>query len=199
MKINYFDQPITKRFIDAFPKFYWEDGDNPENKSIYFYHQWLESPFYTSGEECFDKENMKKVYNHLLAHFYNWHFKYLEDLGILLNIFKRIEEYWPNAYERVNLASQLRKMSLSQYADSGKIISSQGQNPKTRKTMSDLIDHVDSQTANFRLKSEEQTIKDKFVSLFDGIMDDFMEKFRDLFVQIYSGVNDYLYRNYKEE
>lgn len=190
MKPNYFNNPISKRFIDAFPKFKADEGEEVN----YFWEAWQQSPFFKSTTD-FTEEDLKEIYNHLMANYYNWHFIYLDDLGITLNVFHIIEEYYPNVKERLNLAEQIRNLSLEEFEKSGISINSQGANPKIATEMDALIDLVDNQTANFQLKSKEQTLRAKFMSLYDGIMDEFIERFRPLFVKLYTGVNSYIYRN----
>lgn len=186
---NYFENPITKRFIDAFPLF---ERPSQDDTNIYFWEGWQQSPFY---DPSITKDQMKDCYFHLLAQYYNWHFIYPDDLGIALNIYHTIHDYYPNVIVRLDLVDQLRKMTLDEFKKSGITINSQGANPKIETDMDKLIDLVDSQTANFQLKSDEQVIKAKFMSLYDGIFDDFVDKFKDYFVKLYSGVNDYLYKN----
>lgn len=186
---NYFEHPITKRFIDAFPKF---ERECEEDTKVYFWEGWQQSPFY---DVSISKEDIKSCYYHLLAKYYDWHFIYQDDLGISLNIYHTIHDYYPNVIERLKLAEQLRNMSLDEFKKSGITINSQGQNPKIPTNMDKLIDLVDSQTANFQLKSTEQVIRAKFMSLYDGIMDDFVDKFKEYFVKLYSGVNSYIYCN----
>lgn len=186
MRKNYFNKPITKRFIDAFPKFKAEEGSG----KTYFWEAWQDSPFYLDE---LTEEDLKNCYNHLLAKFYNWHYIYMDDLGISLNTFDIIHDYYPNVKERLILAEELRKLNLEDYAKSNISINSSGQNPKIKTQMDELIDLVDTQNANFQKKSPEQTIRTKFISLFDGIMDDFLLRFQSLFVKIYTGVNEYIY------
>ena len=188
---NYFVKPIRKRFIDAFPKFKDETGQKK-----YFWEAWQESPFFDSN---LTEEDLLKIYNHLKADFYNSHFIYPDDLGITLNVFKIIEEYYPNVKVRLDLVNQLRQLSLDEFKKSGISISSSGSNPKVATEMDKLIDLVDSQNANFQLKSQEQVLKAKFISLYDGIMDEFILRFKPLFVKMYNGVYDYLYINEEEE
>lgn len=189
---NYFNKPISKRFIDAFPKFKADEGE----EETYFWESWLQSPFYTSD---FTEEEMKGIYNHLLAEFYNSHFIYLDDLGIRLNVFHIIDEYYPNVKERILLVNRLRDLTLDEFKESGMAIDSQGSNPKTATQMKELINLVDTQTASFQLKSEEQAIKTKFFALYDGVMEEFIGRFKKCFVKIYSGLTDYLYFNPIEE
>lgn len=190
MRPNYFNKPITKRFIDAFPKFEAESEDDVND--MYFWEAWQESPFYDS---TFTKADIKDIYNHLMAAYYNWHYVYMEDLGITLSTFHIIHDYWPNCKERLSLVSQMRALSLDNFAKSGITITSQGANPKTTEAMDELIDLVDSQQANFQLKSQEQTLKAKFMALYDGVMDEFIDRFKPLFVKLYNGVNSYIYQN----
>lgn len=190
MRPNYFTKPITKRFIDAFPKFEAESEDDVND--MYFWEAWQESPFYDS---TFTKADIKDIYNHLMAAYYNWHYVYMEDLGITLSTFHIIHDYWPNCKERLSLVSQMRGLSLDNFAKSGITITSQGANPKTAEAMDELIDLVDSQQANFQLKSQEQTLKAKFMALYDGVMDEFIDRFKPLFVKLYNGVNSYIYQN----
>lgn len=192
MRRNFFKKPITKRFIDAFPKF--EDTD--EENINYFWETWQASPFYDS---TIPKADLKDIYNHLLAAYYNWHYVYMDDLGIALNTMHIIHDYYPNCKERLSLVSQLRELTVDDFAKSGIQINSQGANPKTATDMDELIDLVDSQSANFQLRSTEGAIRAKFNSLFDGVMDEFIDRFKDLFVKLYSGVTSYIYRNPLEE
>lgn len=187
---NYFKSPITKRFIDAFPKF--KRDDDEDDTKVYFWEGWQKSPFYDAN---IAEDKMKDCYYHLLAAFYDWHFIYKDDLGISLNVYHTIHDYYPNVITRLDLVEQLRNLTLDEFKKSGITINSQGANPKIATDMDKLIDLVDSQTANFQLKSTEQVIKAKFMSLYDGIFDDFVDKFKDYFVKLYSGVNDYLYLN----
>lgn len=189
---NYFIKPIRKRFIDAFPKFKNDGTDD----NVYFWEAWQQSPFYN---EKLTETDLKDIYNHLLADYYNWHFIYPDDLGITLNVFKIIEEYYPNVKVRLDLVDQLRTLSLDEFKKSGISITSSGANPKVAREMDELIDLVDSQNANFQLKSQEQVLKAKFISLYDGIMDEFISRFKPLFVKMYNGVYDYLYINKEEE
>lgn len=189
---NYFNAPISKRFIDAFPKF--KKGEEEENK--YFWETWLESPFYDSN---LTENDLKDIYNHLLAAYYNWHFIYLDDLGIALNVMHVIEDYYPNVKERLKLAKEIRDISLEAFKKSGIQINSTGTNPKTVTNMDELIDLVDSQQATFQMKSEEQAIRGKFNSLVDGVMEEFVDRFKYMFVKLYSGVNDYIFCNPIEE
>lgn len=193
MRPNYFNTPITKRFIDAFPKFKRADVSDTTN---YFWETWKASPFYTADLVEADLQN---CYNHLLAHFYNWHFIFQDDFGISLNIFETIEEYYPNVKVRLDLLDQLRNLSVEEFEKSGISIQSAGSNPKIATEMDELIDLVDSQNASFQLKSREQTLRAKFMSLYDGIMDDFANRFKPFFVKLYSGVNSYIYENPIEE
>ena len=192
MRRNYFEQPITKRFIDAFPKFEADDGEDTK----YFWETWQDSPFYDS---TLTKSDIKDVYNHLLAAYYNWHYVYMDDLGIALNTMHIIHDYYPNCKERLSLVSQLRALTVDEFAKSGINITSQGANPKTATEMDELIELVDSQNANFTLRSEEGAMRAKFNSLYDGVMDDFIGRFKGLFVKLYNGVNSYIYRNPLEE
>lgn len=192
MRKNYFNKPITKRFIDAFPKF---EAEEEEDKK-YFWEIWQESPFYDS---TLAKNDLKDIYNHLLAAYYNWHYVYMDDLGISLNTMHIIHDYFPNCKERLSLVSQLRALTIDDFKKSGLNINSQGANPKIATDMDELIGLVDSQTANFQLRSDEGAIRMKFNSLYDGIMDEFIGRFKDLFVKLYSGVNSYIYQNYIEE
>lgn len=185
---NYFNDPITKRFIDAFPKFKNDGTDDLK----YFWETWLESPFY---DNKLTEEDLKNIYNHLLASYYDWHFIYMDDLGIALNVFHIIEDYYPNTKIRLQLVEQLRDMDLEEFKKSGISINSSGANPKVATEMDNLIDLVDSQSANFQLKSTEQTLRAKFNSLYDGVMDDFIMRFKPLFVKLYSGVDSYIYQN----
>lgn len=189
---NYFVKPIRKRFIDAFPKFK-NDGTD---ENMYFWEAWQQSPFYN---ESLTEIDLKHIYDHLLADYYNWHFIYPDDLGITLNVFKIVEEYYPNVKVRLDLVEQLRTLSLDEFKKSGISITSSGANPKVAREMDELIDLVDSQNANFQLKSQEQVLKAKFISLYDGIMDEFILRFKPLFVKMYNGVYDYLYINKEEE
>lgn len=191
MRRNYFKHPVRKRFIDAFPKFKDPDGDK-----TYFWETWLSSPFYDSS---LAESDLEEIYNHLLAAFYNWHYVYPDDLGISLNTMHIIHDYYPNVKERLDLVDQLRALTVEDFAKSGIQIDSQGQNPKTATDMDELIGLVDSQNASFQLRSEEGAIRAKFASLVDGIMDEFVDRFKPLFVKLYSGVNSYIYTNKFDE
>lgn len=192
MIYNYFVNPIRKRFIDAFPKFKNDGTDD----NVYFWEAWQQSPFYN---ESLTETDLKNIYNHLLADYYNWHFIYPDDLGITLNVFKIIDEYYPNVKVRLDLVEQLRNLSLDEFKKSGITINSSGQNPKIATEMDELIDLVDSQNASFQLKSHEQVLRAKFMALYDGIMDEFIARFKPLFVKLYSGVESYLYINCEQE
>lgn len=194
MRRNYFEYPITKRFKDAFPKFKAGESDPEDVK--YFWETWTDSPFYDS---TLTEDDLENVYNHLLARYYNWHYVYLDDLGIALNTMHIIHDYYPNCKERLKLVKDLRDLTVDDFAKSGITIDSQGSNPKTATDMDELIDLVDSQNASFQLRSEEGAIRAKFNSLFDGVMDEFIDRFKDLFVKLYSGVNSYIYQNPIEE
>ena len=185
---NYFVNPIRKRFVDAFPKFKNDGTDD----NVYFWEAWQQSPFYN---ESLAETDLKHIYDHLLADYYNWHFIYPDDLGITLNVFKIIDEYYPNVKVRLDLVEQLRNLSLDEFKKSGITINSSGQNPKIATEMDELIDLVDSQNASFQLKSHEQVLRAKFMALYDGIMDEFIARFKPLFVKLYSGVESYLYIN----
>ena len=189
---NYFNSPITKRFIDAFPKFKADEGED----KVYFWEGWQQSPFF---DFRLQEEDLSKIYYHLRAKYYNWHFIYMDDLGISDNIYHIIEDYYPNVKERLELISQLRNMTIEDFKASGTFVDSSGMNPKIPKAMNELIDLVDSQTASFQLKSQEQALKAKFMSLYDGVMEEFIDRFKPLFVKLYSGVNDYIYQNPIEE
>lgn len=191
MRRNYFRKPITKRFIDAFPKFKDEDG-----QEIYFYEAWQASPFYDAN---ITESELEDIYNHLLAQFYNWHYVYMDDLGIVLNTMHLIHDYYPNVKQRLDLVAQLRTMTVADFAKSGIQIDSQGQNPKIATEMDELIDLVDTQNASFQIRSQEGAIRAKFASLVDGIMDEFIDRFKPLFVKLYSGINSYIYTNKFDE
>lgn len=187
---NYFEKPIRKRFIDAFPKF---ERDDDEDESIsYFWETWTDSPFYLSA---LTKDDLKEIYHHLMAAYYDWHFIYPDDLGIKYNVMHVIEEYYPNVKERLSLVAQIRGLTLDAFKKSGINIQSSAQNPRIATDMDELVDLVDSQVADFQLKSDEQALRAKFMSLYDGIIDEFIERFRYMFVRLYNGVNSYLYIN----
>ena len=184
MRKNYYNKPISKTFIQAFPTF--------ES----FFEIWGKSPFFTNK---FTEDDLHHIYNHLLTAYYNWHFIYLDDLGIFLNVFHIIEEYYPNVKVRLELAEELRNMTVDEFKKSGLRISSTGSNPKIETAMDDLIKLVDSQNADFQLRSQEQALRTKFSSLIDGIFEDFIERFRPLFTKLYNGLTDYIYENPVEE
>ena len=194
MHRNYFTKPITKRFKDAFPKFE-ADNDDPADVK-FFWETWQDSPFYTN---TLSKSDLEDIYNHLLAAYYNWHYVYMDDLGIALNTMHIIHDYYPNCKERLSLVAQLRALTVDDFAKSGIQINSQGANPKTATDMDELIDLVDSQNASFQLRSTEGAIRAKFNALYDGVMDEFIGRFKDLFVKLYNGVNSYIYQNPIEE
>ncbi len=185
---NYFLKPITKRFIDAFPKFKQDVGET----TLYFWETWLASPFYDSN---LTEDDISKIYYHLLAEYYNSHFIYMDDLGISLNVMHIIEEYYPNCKERLKLVDDMRNLSLDEFKKSGIQIQSSGANPKVETAMDELIGFMDAQNANFQLKSTEQVLKAKFMSLYDGVMEEFVSRFKPLFVKLYNGVNSYIYQN----
>lgn len=192
MHSQYFEKPISKRFIDAFPKFKDELGEGKN----YFYETWQKSPFYL---EELEEEDLKDIYNHMMAKYYNWHYVYLDDFGIAMNTMHVIHDFYPNTKERLQIAKNLKDMSLEEFKKSGMIIDSQGANPKTATEMDELIGLVDSQSASFQLKSQEQALRAKFLSLYDGIMDEFLARFDYQFVKLYNGVNNYIYRNKEDE
>ena len=185
---NYFNNPITKRFIDAFPKFKADEGEDTK----YFWETWQISPFYNS---TLTEDDLSKIYYHLLAQYYNLHYIYLDDLGIALNTMHIIEEFYPNCKERLKLVDDMRNLSLDDFKKSGVNIQSSGANPKIATEMNELIDLVDSQNASFQLKSTEQVLKAKFLALYDGVMEQFIDRFKPCFVKLYSGVNSYIYKN----
>ena len=189
---QHFNKPITKRFIDAFPKF---KADQDEDVK-YFWETWKDSPFYLS---TLTETDLKEIYNHLLATYYNWHFIYLDDLGISLNVMHIIEEYFPNCKERLKIADDIRAMTYDEFKKSGIQINSSGSNPKIATEMDELIDLVDSQNASFQIKSPEQVARAKFFALQDGIWENFIERFAYQFVKLYNGVNNYLYSNPLDE
>ena len=189
---QHFNRPITKRFIDAFPKF---KADQDEDVK-YFWETWQDSPFYLS---TLTETDLKDIYNHLLASYYNWHFIYLDDLGISLNVMHIIEEYFPNCKERLKIADDIRAMTYDEFKKSGIQINSSGSNPKIATEMDELIDLVDSQNASFQIKSPEQVARAKFFALQDGIWENFIERFAYQFVKLYNGVNNYLYSNPLDE
>ena len=80
MHRNYFVKPIRKRFIDAFPKF---KADGDDDWGTYFWETWQASPFYDS---TLTEDDLKGIYNHLMAEYYNWHFIYPDDFGIAMNV-----------------------------------------------------------------------------------------------------------------
>ena len=123
----------------------------------------------------------------------------MDDLGISLNVMHIIEEYYPNCKERLNLVEQMRNLSVDEFKKSGMNIQSNGANPKIETAMDELIGFMDSQNASFQLKSTEQTLKAKFMSLYDGVMEEFVLRFKPLFVKLYNGVNSYLYQNPTEK
>ena len=190
---NSFKAPISKRFIDAYPQFKRTDPDDTTN---YFWESWQMSPFYNAN---FTEDDLLHIYDHLCAEYYNWHFIYMDDYGINMNVFHLIEEYYPNTKTRLELAKDLRELSLKEFKKSGININSQGNNPKLKKDMDELIDQIDSQNASFQLKSLEQTIRAKFFALVDGVMTEFIDRFKPLFVKLYSGVNNYIYFNEEED
>lgn len=192
MRKNYFEKPWTKRFIDAFPKFKIDANDPEDTGKVYFWEGWQNSPFYLN---TLTEQDLSDIYYHLRAEFYNWHFIFTDDRGISDNVFHIIEDYYPNTKERMQLVEDIRALSLEEFKKSGTFIDSSGSNPKTPTEMNELIDLVDSQTASFQLKSEEQALKTKFNSLYDGVFQEFLDRFKPLFVKLYSGVNDYIYRN----
>lgn len=191
MRRNYFKYPITKRFIDAFPKFKDEDG-----QKTYFWETWLASPFYDAS---LTESDLEDVYNHLLAQFYNWHYVYIDDIGIALNTMRLIKDYFPNTKERLNLVNSLRGLTIDEFKNSNVQIDSQAQNPKIKTAMDELVNLVDSQNASFQKRSEESALKAKFASLYDGVYQDFLDRFKPLFVKLYSGVNNYIYTNKFDE
>ena len=192
MRINHFNKPIRKRFIDAFPKFKQDAGDTLD----YFWETWQKSPFYLN---TLTEQDLQEIYWHLMAAYYNWHFIYPDDLGISLNVMHIIHEYFPNVKERLNIVSQIRGLTLQEFKDSGTDIMSEGQNPKVEQAMNEFIDLVDNQTVSFSLKSDEQALKAKFYSLYDGVFDEFIDRFKEQFVVLYNGVNDYIYSNKFDE
>lgn len=187
---NFFNKPITKRFIDAFPKFKREAEDTED--TLYFWEAWQASPFYDSN---LTENDLKDIYWHLMAKYYNWHYIYMDDLGIALNTYDIIHDYFPNCKERLKLVNDLRALTLEEFKKSGIAIDSQAANPKIATNMDELVNLVDSQNASFQLKSTEQTMKAKFMALYDGVFDEFIDRFKPLFVKLYNGVNSYLYRN----
>lgn len=185
---NNFKHPISKRFINAFPKFKDTDSENVE----YFWETWQNSQFYDAN---LTEQDLSDIYYHLLAKYYDWHFRYMDDMGISLNVMHIIHDYYPNCKEKLSLVEQMRNLTLDEFKKSGVLIDSQGQNPKVSTNMDELINLVDSQNASFELKSTEQTLKAKFMSLYDGVMEEFIDRFKECFVKLYSGLTSYIYFN----
>lgn len=192
MRRNYINRPISKTFNQAFPKFESEDTE----KYLGFWDVWEVSPFKT---EELTKEDLEIVYNNLNARYYSSNFIYMNDLEISLNVMRIVSEYYPNAKERINLVKQIRDMSVEEFKQSGIMIDSQGSNPKISTRMDELINLIDSQQASFQLKSQEQALKGKFIAMYDGVMQTFIDMFKEQFVTLYAGVVDYIYRNKLED
>lgn len=193
MRTNYFKNPTRKRFTDAFPQFKKDSLDT--SSTSYFLETWLTSPFYDSS---ITESEVEDIYYHLYARYYDSHYIYPDDKGIALNTMEIIHDYYPNLKERLNIIKQLRDMGIEEFAKSGISINSMGSNPKIETEMDSLIDLVDSQSASFQLKSQEQTLKAKFYALKDGLYDEFLDRFKRCFVKLYGGVSDYIYENEEE-
>lgn len=140
------------------------------------------------------QEILKKCYWLLTAEYMGNNFLYKEPVQIDLQVFRLVYDRLPRALKRIRIQEEILKMSVDDLSRGGVTISSNMDNSNTA-TIDPLdasLPEVRSKTAATNTLAKIDALTKQFGLLVDGIWDNFIAQFKDLFITIILGTDRFV-------
>lgn len=103
-----------------------------------------------------------------------------------LRVWQVISEYGPEWQVKSEMQKTIRKMDISDFQEGGKLVNNTALNPNTAPSDSSLdeLQYINSQNVARRKLSVVDGIQRKLSMLVDGLDDDYLDHFSDLFSKV---------------
>lgn len=173
--LSYYGGFRTKSFAQIFPSFdVFEAVYNASGLTISF-----------STEEGIGL-TLKHLYLMLYAHYGNSHISYSDENQFIYYMFSIIYQYGPTAIREREIQDRLRGLTDAELTLGGKAIYNHAFNPSSApstQTLEELLTINDQNTTNYK-KSLMEGYANLMALLKKDVLDEFIHRFRQLFIQV---------------
>lgn len=169
---SYYGSYRTRTFADIFSSFdEFELAYNEVGLTIDFNAEYL---------------TLKQLYLMLYAHYGNSHIAYSDENQFKYYLFSILFQHGPRALKKREIQIEMTKLTQEEILSGGKTIYNHSFNPSTApstSTIEELLTINDQNTANYR-KSKLTGLATLNEALSRDVIDDFIHKFKKLFIKV---------------
>lgn len=174
-RASYYGGYRTRTFADIFPSY--EDFADAYTASA------LKIEFSAEGQPGL---SLPQLFYMLYAHYGNSHIAYSDENQFIYYMWSIIYQYGPTVIKKREIQDRLRALSEEELRKGGKAIYNHSFNPSTEpstSTLEELLTINDQNTTNY-LKSHMDAYANLLALLEEDVVDDFIHKFRRLFIKV---------------
>lgn len=184
---TYYGSYRTRTFCDIFPSF--EEFEAEYNDSP------LTIAFSKNGTTGL---TLAQFYLMMYAHYGNSHIAYSDEYQFKYYMYSIMYQYAPAVIKKREIQDKLRAMTEEEIVVGGKAIYNHAYNPSTApstSTLEELTTINDQNTTNYR-KSLLEGYANLLALLEDDVVDEFIHKFRRLFIKVLAPDTPLLYETF---
>lgn len=152
----------------------------------------IKGPFAALHKEEIDT---KVLYILLYARYGNSHISYSDENQFRANLFSTIWQYGPTWQRRVEIQQALRDLNEDELLTGGKAIYNHSYNPSTApstSTLEELLTINDQNTTNYK-RTKLEAYSNLMMLLETDVTEEFINKFRKLFIKVLAADTPLLY------
>lgn len=159
-----------KTFLEVYPKY--EDFTSDKTEFSFFAPNDVTDDYY------------QKTYYLIVSRYGDTPISgYSDEARWRLRFWQVISEYLPEYQVKCEMQKTIRSMTLDEFAEAGKLVNNTALNPNTAPSDSSLdeLQYINQQNVARRKLSQADAIQRKLSMLEDGMDDDLLDHFKDLF------------------
>ncbi len=176
-----YDTLQSDKFIDLYPTF------------DIFLADWRDNLFF---DESIAEDELKLVYAMLVAKYADRYFNTIDPVRNSLRTMEIIKHYYPNLVKRLALLKQIQDAQVEELINSTNIRNfAQGdENDEDFNDKQSGIQHLTSQNITFSKNPLIQGLLAKYNAVVDGLHDDFINRFQNIFLKFDIGGRPYRFK-----
>lgn len=172
---SYYGSYRTRTFADIYPSFDEFEREYKESTLVI--------PFTQEGEKGL---TLSQLYYMLYAHYGNSHIAYSDENQFKYYLYSIIYQHGPRVIKKRELQIAMTEINIEEAMQGGKAIYNHAFNPSTApstSTLEELLTINDQNTTNYK-KSTVEAISMLSAILEEDVVDDFIHKFKRLFIKV---------------
>lgn len=179
---TYYGGYRTRTFSDIFPS---PEDFIEEYKSNALYIDFEYSSVDEQGEEI-KGLTLLQLYAMLYAHYGNSHISYSDENQFRYYLYSIIFQYGPTASKKLYVQNKLRSLSDDKLMLGSRAIYNHAFNPSTAPSTSTLEEllHINDQNTTNYVKSQMEGYANLLALLEEDVIDEFIHKFKRLFIKV---------------